>query len=55
MNGAAHPVVWVNDYHGARVFGTTFGHSDETFLDPVFRDLLARGFAWALGHAATSK
>lgn len=51
VNGTAHPVIWVNDYHGTRVFGTTFGHSDETFLDPVFRDLLARGFLWALGRA----
>ena len=50
VDGAVHPVVWVNDYHGARVFGTTFGHSNETFLDPVFRDLLARGFVWALGR-----
>ena len=54
-NGAVHPVIWVNDYHGVRVFGTTFGHSDETFMDPVFRDLLARGFVWALGRAAPAK
>ena len=29
------------------VFGTTYGHSDETFKDPVFIDLLARGLTWA--------
>ena len=46
QSGQAQPVVWVNDYHGTRVFGTTFGHSDETFRDPVFIELLARGFAW---------
>ncbi len=50
ITGAEHPAIWVNDYHGTRVFGTTYGHSDETFLDPVFRDLLARGFLWALGR-----
>ena len=50
VSGEMQPVVWTNDYHGARVFGTTFGHSDETFLDPVFRELLARGFLWALGQ-----
>jgi len=44
-----HPVVWVNDYHGARVFGTTYGHSDETFREAVFIDLLARGVVWAAG------
>ena len=42
-----YPVVWTNDFHGARVFGTTLGHG-ETFDDPVFRDLLVRGFKWAV-------
>lgn len=48
-NGKEHPVIWVNDYHGTRVFGTTFGHSDDTFRDPVFIDLLARAFLWSAG------
>ena len=43
------PVVWVNDFHGTRVFGTTYGHSDDTFRDPVFINLLARGIVWASG------
>ncbi|HVR35834.1 MAG TPA: ThuA domain-containing protein [Methylomirabilota bacterium] len=47
--GEEQPVVWVNDYHGTRVFGTTYGHSDDTFRDPVFIDLLARGLVWAAG------
>lgn len=45
--GEAQPVVWVNQYGRARVFGTTYGHSDDTFGDPVFIDLLTRGFEWA--------
>lgn len=45
--GESQPVAWVNNYHGTRVFGTTFGHSDDTFRDPVFLELLARGFVWA--------
>ena len=36
-----------NTFGSARVFGTTYGHSDETFKDPVFIDLLARGLTWA--------
>ena len=44
------PVAWVHEYHGTRVFGTTFGHSDDTFRDPVFLDLLANGFFWAAGR-----
>jgi uncharacterized protein len=45
-----YPLAWVNDYHGARVFGTTLGHGNATFEDPVFQDLLARGFRWALAR-----
>ena len=43
------PVIWVNDYHGTRVFGTTYGHSDDTFRDPVFINLLGRAFLWSAG------
>jgi len=43
-----YPVVWVNQYHGARVFGTTLGHSDATWDDPHFQDLVRRGFRWAV-------
>ncbi|MEM7386561.1 MAG: ThuA domain-containing protein [Verrucomicrobiota bacterium] len=45
--GEEQTVVWVNDFHGTRVFGTTYGHSDDTFRDPVFINLLARGLVWA--------
>jgi uncharacterized protein len=50
-NGKEHPVIWVNQYHGTRVFGTTYGHSDDTFRDPVFIHLLGRGILWAAGRA----
>jgi type 1 glutamine amidotransferase len=43
------PVIWVNDYNGTRVFGTTYGHSDDTFRDPVFISLLGRAFLWSAG------
>ena len=46
-DGKAHPVIWANNYQGTRVFGTTYGHADETFRDPVFVNLLANGFLWA--------
>lgn len=48
--GQSQPVVWVNRYHGTRVFGTTYGHSDDTFRDPAYIELLARGFVWAAGR-----
>ncbi len=43
------PVAWTNDFRGARIFGTTLGHA-ETWSDPVFQELLRRGFRWALGR-----
>ncbi|MBK1829841.1 ThuA domain-containing protein [Verrucomicrobiaceae bacterium R5-34] len=48
-DGKVHPVIWVNDFHGTRVFGTTFGHTSETFSDPVFLDLVTRGILWSAG------
>jgi type 1 glutamine amidotransferase len=44
-----YPLVWVNEFAGrSRVFGTTIGHGSDTWNDPVYQDLLARGFKWAL-------
>jgi len=48
--GKSHPVIWTNQYGSARVFGTTYGHSSETFEDAVFLDLLVRGTRWAAGR-----
>lgn len=49
-DGKEHAVVWTNHYRGTRVFGTTYGHSDDTFRDPAFIDLLTRGVLWATGR-----
>ena len=48
-DGKDYPVIWTHRYGAARVFGTTFGHSDETFTDPVFLDYVSRGLLWAAG------
>lgn len=42
-------VVWVNDYHGTRVFSTTIGHNNATVADPRYLDLVTRGLLWACG------
>ncbi|MFP6872461.1 MAG: ThuA domain-containing protein [Verrucomicrobiales bacterium] len=47
--GKKHAVIWINKYGTARVFGTTYGHSDDTFRDKVFINLLARATAWVAG------
>lgn len=43
----SHPVIWTNTYGESRVFGTTYGHSVDTFSDATFLDLLVRGLQWA--------
>jgi len=49
-DGKEHPVIWTNRYGKARVFGTTYGHSDATFEAPVFVNVIARGMLWATGN-----
>jgi type 1 glutamine amidotransferase len=46
-----YPLVWASEYGGkTRVFGTTLGHGSDTWADPVYQDLLTRGFKWAVGR-----
>jgi uncharacterized protein len=49
-DGKEYPVIWINDYHGTRVFGTTYGHGNVTWEDPVFVGVVARGILWAAGR-----
>ncbi|MEK9950251.1 MAG: ThuA domain-containing protein [Verrucomicrobiales bacterium] len=46
-DGKAHPVMWVNTFGKAKVFGTTYGHNDGTFRDPAFLLAVGRGLLWA--------
>jgi len=49
-NKKEHAVIWTHQYGKARVFGTTYGHSDATFKDPVFLNYVSRGLLWAAGR-----
>lgn len=49
LDGKVYPVAWINQYGNARVFGTTYGHSEDTFRDPIYLDMLCRGVLWAAG------
>jgi len=51
----AHPVFWTNQFGKARVFGTTYGHSNGTFQDDVFLKALTRGTLWAAGKLPSSE
>ncbi len=44
---ATATVVWVNEYHGTRVFSTTIGHYNETVADDGYLDLVTRGLLWS--------
>jgi len=52
-NGQVHPVAWVHEPAGVRVFGTTLGHGTATWDDAVYQQLLVRGFRWAIGREST--
>ena len=49
-----YPVMWTNKYGKARVFGTTYGHSKDTFADEVFLNVLSRGIQWSAGRLTES-
>lgn len=49
-DGKSYPVAWINQYGKARVFGTTYGHSDDVWRDPNFLTLVSRGTLWAAGR-----
>ena len=42
-DGKLHPVIWAHKYGKARIFGTTYGHSNETFEDKIFLDVVTNG------------
>ena len=48
-------VFWTNQYGKARVFGTTYGHSNATFSDKTFLATLIRGIQWSAGRTDDSE
>ena len=49
-NDESYPVFWTNKYGDANVFGTTYGHSNETFADEVFLGVLCRAVDWLVAN-----
>lgn len=47
-DGKSYPQVWTHEIRGARVFGTSLGHGPETWATNQFKELITRGFRWAL-------
>ena len=49
-DGKTYPVAWINQYGKARVFGTTYGHSDAAWRDENFLKLVSQGTLWVAGR-----
>ena len=47
-NGEFHPMAWYHDFDGGRAFYTEFGHTDESYLDPLFLQHLLGGIQYAI-------
>lgn len=48
-NGDDHPMVWYHDFDGGRSFYTAMGHTQETYLEPLFMRQLWGGLRYAMG------
>ncbi len=48
-NGDDHPMSWYQEFDGGRSFYTAMGHTDETFLEPLFLNHLWAGIKYAGG------
>ena len=35
-NGDDHPISWYQEFEGGRSFYTAMGHTDESFIEPLF-------------------
>jgi type 1 glutamine amidotransferase len=47
-NGDFHPMAWWHDFNGGRAFYTEFGHTDESYADPLFIQHVTGGIAYAV-------
>jgi len=45
--GGSHPIMWAHENLGGRSFYTAFGHTIESYEEPLILDLLANAIRWA--------
>lgn len=48
INGDFHPMAWYHDFDGGRAFYTEMGHTDESYLDPLYLQHLLGGIEYAM-------
>ena len=51
-NGDNHPIAWYHDFDGGRAFYTGLGHTDESYVEPLFLKHLLGGIKYAVGSNA---
>ena len=44
MNSNKHPITWCHDYEGGRVFYTALGHTNESYADIRFQEMIKGEF-----------
>jgi|GEM_PF-267040 len=49
--GNPHPMSWYHEFDGGRAFYTGLGHTEESFLEPLFLKHLWGGISYAMGLA----
>ena len=52
QNGDSHPMAWYHDFDGGRAFYTEFGHTNESFADPLYLKHILGGIKYAIGNNA---
>jgi type 1 glutamine amidotransferase len=50
VDGEDRPMIWTFQKGKGRVFASILGHYTWTHEDPLFRVLVLRGLAWAMGE-----
>jgi cytochrome c len=48
-NGGNHPITWYRDFDGGRSWYTGLGHTNESYKDPQFLEMLWGGIQYAAG------
>jgi len=49
-NGNFHPVSWWHEMEGGRIFYTALGHTDESYIEPLFLQHLTGGIMFVLNR-----
>lgn len=46
--GESHPMAWYHEYDGGRAFYTELGHTEESYVDPIYLKHLLGGIQYAI-------